>query len=484
MKILYATPEVVPFSKTGGLADVSGALPAALARSGHEVLVFTPLHGGVDRAACGVATTGKTALVAVAGRMEPAELHAARPPGAPAGLKVILVGNSRYFDRPALYGDANGDYADNAERFAFFSRAVLDGAKALGFKPDIIHGNDWQTGPLFAYLKKVYAGEPLFAGVKSVLTIHNMGYQGLFDPVAMDVLMLGWELFHYQALEFYGKVNYLKAGLVFADAISTVSRRYAEEIRTQEFGCGLDGVLEERRAALFGILNGVDYGVWSPENDPHIVKRFAADDLSGKAACKADLQAAFGLPKGDVPVIGIISRLADQKGFDLLAEIGDKIAGLRCQLVVLGSGDRKHQDYLTDLCSRHHGKVGVVIGFDDALAHKIEAGSDLFLMPSRYEPCGLNQMYSLRYGTIPIVRAVGGLDDTIEDFDAKAGTGNGFKFTEYSPSLLLDTIKRALDTYRKRGSWQALVARAMAYDFSWDASAKNYVAMYETMLKA
>jgi starch synthase len=290
--------------------------------------------------------------------------------------------------------------------------------------------------------------------------------------------MLGWELFNYKALEFYGKTCYLKGGLVFADALTTVSRRYAEEIRTPAFGCGLEGVLEERAADLHGILNGVDYAQWDPARDPHIAAPYDAGDLAGKAACKADLQAAYGLPKADVPLIGMISRLADQKGFDLVAEIGDRLAGLKCQLVILGSGERRHQEYATALRDRHPSQVGVVIGFDEALAHKIEAGCDLFLMPSRYEPCGLNQMYSLRYGTVPVVRAVGGLDDTIEEHDAAAGTGNGFKFEPYTGAALYDAVKRALDAYRKRPAWRALMARGMAQDFSWDASARKYAALY------
>ncbi|MBI5528839.1 MAG: glycogen synthase GlgA [Deltaproteobacteria bacterium] len=484
MRILYASPEVVPFSKTGGLADVAGSLPVEIARAGHQVVVAAPLHQTVDRAGSGVAASGKTALVPVAGRMEPAEIFEAPLAGAPAGSYVVLIGSPRYFDRKGIYGDAGGDYPDNAERFAFFSRAVLEAAKAVGFRPDIVHGNDWQTGPAFPHLKRTYAFDPFFSGVRAVFTIHNIGYQGLFDPGTMETLMLPWELYHYQALEFWGKVSFLKAGIVFADAVTTVSPRYAREIRTEEFGCGLQGVLEEKRDRVFGFLNGADYTKWDPATDRLIAKNYSAANMSGKAGCKADLQAAFGLPVSDVPVIGMVSRLADHKGFGLIADAGAKIASLRCQLVVLGIGDRKYRDCLSALKDKRPDQVGLSLTFDDALAHKIEAGSDVFLMPSRYEPCGLNQMYSLRYGTIPIVHAVGGLDDAVEDYDPKTGNGTGFKFGEYAPDALIGAVKRALNVYRNKTAWEALVKRAMACDFSWTASARKYVELYERLHKA
>jgi starch synthase len=484
MRVLYASPEVAPFSKTGGLADVAGALPAEIARLGHEVVVATPLHQAVDRAAYGAAASGKTALVPVAGRMEPAEIFEAPLVGAPAGSRVLLIGNPRYFDRKGIYGDAGGDYADNAERFAFFSRAVLESAKAVGFRPDVVHGNDWQTGPAFPHLKRTYAFDPFFSGVRAVFTVHNIGYQGLFDPGTMETLMLPWELYHYQAIEFWGKVSFLKAGIVFADAITTVSPRYAREIRTEQFGCGLHGVLEERSERLFGFLNGADYAKWDPATDPFIAKNYSAAETSGKTSCKEDLQSAFGFPASDVPIIGMVSRLADHKGFDLIADAGAKIASLRCRLVILGTGDKRYRDCLGALKEKRPDQVGLAIAFDEALAHKIQAGSDMFLMPSRSEPCGLGQMYGLRYGAIPIVRAVGGLDDTVEDYDPKAGKGTGFKFADYAPDALLAAIKRALGVYRSKTAWGALVKRAMACDFSWNASARKYVELYERLRPA
>jgi starch synthase len=483
MKIVFVSSEVYPFSKTGGLADVSGALPIELARLGHEVLVVTPLYQSVDRARYGVEPAGKTLLVPVAGRMEPAEVFSTGFPGNAPGLTTMFVSNQKYFERKALYGEQGGDYHDNAERFAFFSRAVPELLRAFGFKPDIVHCNDWQSGPVVAHLKTSYSGDAILAGAKCVVTIHNLGYQGLFGPYAMDTLMLPPGLFNYRQLEFWGKVNYLKSGLVFADAITTVSRKYAEEIRTEEFGCGLQGLLEERKSRLYGILNGVDYETWNPETDTNIAATFSSEDLHGKDVCKTALQKELGMAPSSAPLLGIISRLADQKGFDLLADAGERMIASGCQLAVLGTGDGKYHEYFIGLKDKHPGSVGLLLGFDNALAHKIEAGSDMFLMPSRYEPCGLNQMYSLKYGTIPVVRAVGGLDDTIEDYASISGRRNGFKFTEYTSHAMLEAVARALDVFKNRPAWKKLIKNAMECDFSWGASARNYSALYERLTR-
>ena len=484
MKIVFATPEIVPYSKTGGLADVSGALPVELAALGHEVLVVTPLYKSINRTQFAVEPTGKTALVPVAGRMEPAELYISSWSGLPAGMKVLLVNNTRYFDRKSLYGDGGVDYPDNGERFAFFSRAVLESIKIHGFHPEIIHGHDWQTGPIFPHLKRTYSIDPFFQSTKGIITIHNLGYQGLFNPTFMETLMLPADMLNLHELEFWGKVNYLKAGLVFSDAITTVSRRYAEEIRTELYGCGLEGLLEERKARLFGILNGVDYGIWSPETDPLIANRFDLEHLEGKAACKAAIQKEMGLNASDAPLIGLISRLADQKGFDLLAGVSEKVLDMGCQFAILGTGEKKYHEFFTDLKNRHPGNVGLLLGFDNALAHKIEAGSDMFLMPSRYEPCGLNQMYSLKYGTIPIVRAVGGLEDTIEDFGSNSPRENGFKFHEYKPEALFTAIQRAVSAFENKNTWTRLMKTAMSCDYSWKNSARNYSTLYERILRS
>jgi starch synthase len=345
--------------------------------------------------------------------------------------------------------------------------------------PDILHCHDWQTALTAAFLHLDPARYSGLDGVRTVLTVHNLGYQGLFWHFDWHLLNLDWRYFTADCLEFFGKINYLKGGLVCADALTTVSPTYAREIQTPEFGHGLEGVLVTRRQALTGILNGVDYEEWSPERDRFIATRYSADDLKGKTACKADLQASMGLPvNAAIPVLGIVSRLADQKGFDLIAEMIPQLLRKPVQLVVLGSGDAKYQELMQGLARRFRKRLGVRIGFDNTLAHKIEAGSDMFLMPSRYEPCGLNQIYSLRYGTIPIVRATGGLEDSIIDVEAPNGQGTGFKFTEYSAAALLTCIERALHMYRKAAAWQALMRNAMRVDFSWDQSARAYAELY------
>jgi len=395
-----------------------------------------------------------------------------------AGVRIYLIKADQYFARPNLYGTAAGDYLDNAERFAFLSRAVVALLYHLG-PPDVLHAHDWQTALVPAFLRADSGRYPGLESVRTVFTVHNMGYQGLFWHHDWHLLNLDWRFFTPDYLEFYGKINYLKGGLVWADAITTVSPTYAQEIQTPEFGYGLDGVLRARRAALSGILNGVDYDEWSPERDRFIAARYSADDLKGKAACKADLQATVGLPAdAKVPVFGIVSRLADQKGFDLLAAIAPELLQKRLQVVILGSGDTRYQSLFGALAKRFPKRFKVSFTFDEALAHKIEAGSDIFLMPSRYEPCGLNQIYSLRYGTIPIVRATGGLEDTIVDVDATKEDGTGFKFTPYTPAALLSCIERALRAYRARTAWTRLIRNAMRMDFSWDRSAQAYAELY------
>jgi len=478
MKILFASPEAVPYAKTGGLADVSGALPIALAQMGHEVDLLLPKYRGVDEKRFPAVQTGMVLKVPISQKVINAEVYVLEP--APR-LRVLFLRQDSYYDRDQLYGTPSGDFEDNAERFIFFSRAVVEAA--LELNPDIIHANDWQTGLIPVYLKTLYRWSPALARAATIFTIHNIGYQGLFWHYDMHLTNLGWDLFTTQALEYYGRLNLLKGGIVFADSVTTVSRKYMEEIQTPEYGAGLDGVLRDRKPDLHGILNGVDDREWSPGNDRFIKEKFDPSDLGGKRACKADLQQEFYLKADpDIPLLGVISRLTDQKGFDILAPIMEPLLNLGVQFVLLGTGEEKYHLLFQKIGQKYPQKARIRIAFDNTLAHKIEAGADMFLMPSLYEPCGLNQIYSLKYGTVPIVRATGGLDDTIQDFNPLTEEGTGFKFKEYNSSSLLEAIKRALQVYQNRTVWEKLMARGMAEDFSWEQAAREYVRVYEKTL--
>jgi starch synthase len=476
MHIVFAASEGVPFSKTGGLADVVGALPRALAALGHQVSVYLPRYRQTKLA--DAATVVRSITIPFDDKYRFATVVTG---GTQAGVRFYFVEYPEFFDRDALYGTPAGDYPDNAERFALFSRAVLEATKILGV-PHIFHCHDWQAALIPVLLGTIYAEDPAFRDVGTVFTIHNMGYQGLFPPEVLPLLMLPWDLFTMSKMEFFGQVNFLKGALTYSDYVTTVSRKYSQEIQTSEYGFGLEGVLRDRSATVTGILNGVDYDEWSPQADKFIAAKFSPQDLSGKAKCKQDLLAAFGVTNADpkLPVIGIVSRFAAQKGFDLIAQVMDRLAREEMIVVVLGSGDKVY----TKKCSSSPQQAipqqdRRESGIRQRHAHKIEAGADMFLMPSRYEPCGLNQIYSLKYGTVPIVRATGGLDDTIDTWDARSGKGTGFKFTEYNGEALLLTIKQALQAYRDQTSWQALMRNGMGKDFSWNASAREYGKVYE-----
>ncbi len=475
MHIAFAASECVPFSKTGGLADVVGALPRALAAMGHEVSVYLPRHRQTKL--IDAETVIRSVTIPFDDKYRFCSVVTA---GSGGGVKYYFVEYPPYFDRESLYGTTAGDYPDNAERYYLFSRTVLEASKIIGV-PQVFHCHDWQTALIPVMLKTLYAEDPAFRDVASVFTIHNMGYQGLFPPETLPLLMLPWELFTMSKMEFFGQVNFLKGALIHADFVTTVSRKYSHEIQTTENGFGLDGVLRNRAATVAGILNGVDYNEWSPQIDKFIAARYSPQDLSGKELCKKGLLNAFGIANADakVPVIGIISRFAAQKGFDLITQIIDRIAREELMLVVLGSGDKPYEETFQRLNRQFPNKISVKVAFDNAIAHKIEAGADMLLMPSRYEPCGLNQIYSLKYGTVPIVRATGGLDDTIEPWDARSGKGTGFKFTEYTGETLLATIKQALLAFRDLSSWQKLMRNGMSHDFSWGSSAKEYAKVYE-----
>jgi starch synthase len=475
MHIAFAASECVPFSKTGGLADVVGALPRALAALGHQVSVYIPRYRQTKLS--DPQTVVRSITIPFDDKYRFCSVVTA---GTSAGVQFYFVDYPSYFDREALYGTPAGDYPDNAERFALFSRAVIEASKILGV-PNVFHCHDWQSALVPVMLRTLYAEDPAFREVATVFTIHNMGYQGLFPPDTLPLLTLPWELFTISKMEFFGQVNFLKGALVLSDFVTTVSKKYSQEIQTTEYGFGLEGVLRSRAATVTGILNGVDYEEWSPQTDKLIAAKYSPQDLSGKLKCKQDLLNTFGLPNADpkVPVIGIVSRFAAQKGFDLIAQIMDRLAREEMIMVVLGSGDKLYEEMFQRMNKQFPNKIAAKVAFDNVIAHKIEAGADMFLMPSRYEPCGLNQIYSLKYGTVPIVRATGGLDDTIEPWDARTGKGTGFKFSDHTGEALLATVKQALLDYEDPSSWQTLMRNGMTRDFSWGASAREYGKIYD-----
>jgi starch synthase len=480
MKVLVASSEIVPFAKTGGLADVCGALPKALRRIGVEADCVLPLYRCVDRTRFPFSGQGEAVLVPLGNREEQGSVEETDAGG---GVRAFLVRNDRYFDREFLYGTRDGDYVDNSERFTFFCRAVMEWIALSGQRYDIIHCNDWQTALLPVYVRTLYADREPFPRTGTVFTVHNLGYQGLFWNHDLPMMGLGWELFTPRGLEFYGKINLMKGGLLYADILSTVSDTYSREIQTPEYGYGLEGVLYDRREDLYGIVNGIDDEEWHPAADRWIAANYSANDLSGKAVCRRDLISVFGLPMGNEPVLGLIGRLTGQKGFDLVEKIGEWLAEQPLRVVILGSGERKHEEAMEKLGRKYPDRIAIRVAYDNALAHKIEAGSDMYLMPSRYEPCGLNQIYSLKYGTVPIVRETGGLADTVVDADENPAEGTGFTFRRFEAEELKGAVARALAAYADRSRWDAIVRRGMAMDFSWEASARAYVDLYGKALR-
>ncbi len=483
MNILVATSEAVPFSKTGGLADVCGSLPIELARLGHNPAVILPAYRQTRYCGLPIEPMGIDFIVPIGSKTVTGHLLRSTLPG--GQVPVYLVQQDQYYDREELYRSDGKDYIDNCERFVFFSRAVMEAIRLLKFPVDVIHANDWQTGLVPAYLQIEYRGMPGYEQIASLFTIHNLAYQGKFWHWDMLLTGLDWEYFNWHQMEFHGKLNLMKTGLTFADSISTVSPRYAEEIQSAPFGCGLEGVLHQRRDVLSGILNGVDAKQWNPVSDPHLPVNYGPDSVGqNKPICKAALQKEFGLPeREDVPLVGLIGRLCDQKGFDLVVEvIRERVEEMDLQWVVLGTGEPKYHELLQSLADRFPRKVAVRLEFSNPLAHRIEAGADLFLMPSRYEPCGLNQLYSLKYGTVPVVRATGGLADTITDTNEDtlaAGTANGFSFQEYSASALSETLNRASSAYSQPEVFNQLKATGIRQDWSWTHSAGQYEQLYE-----
>jgi starch synthase len=474
LHVAFAASEMAPYMKTGGLADVAAALPKALGRLGHRVTVFLPRYGRIPFPAgehVGSVHVPVDAVNRTAGFYRRAHAE---------GVEVVFVEHPPFFERPAPYGENNRDYPDNGVRFAFFARSCLEYFRARGERPDVFHAHDWQAGLLPVYLKSFYWDDPVLRRTPSVFTIHNLAYQGNFGLDLLGVLGLPPHLGATEALEFHGWASYLKGGVAFAEIVSTVSPTYAREIQTPEYGYGMDGVLRARADELVGILNGVDYDEWDPAHDPHIAKRYSARAPAGKAACQADLLRTYGLPAApDLPVAGVISRLVWDKGLDLVVAAGEALLRRPLKLVVLGTGEQAVQDGFAALAARAPDRVAVRFSYDTALAHKVEAGADVFLMPSRTEPCGLTQMYSLRYGTVPIVRATGGLVDTVEDYDPALDDGTGFRFGPATPAALVDAIDRALAVKQDGPRWRRLVRRGMARDFGWERSAAQYVELYE-----
>ena len=483
MNILLATSEAVPFAKTGGLADVSGSLPIELARQGHQVSVILPGYRHSHYCGQPIEPMGIDFIVPVGTKMVTGHLSRSFLPG--GTVPVYLVRQDQYFDRDQLYTADGKDYIDNCERFVFFSRAVLEAIRLLDLNIDLIHANDWQTGLVPAYLKILYRNVPRYQKIASLFTIHNIAFQGQFWHWDMLLTGLDWKYFNWHQMEFHGKLNLLKTGMVFADSINTVSPRYAQEIQSSPLGCGLEGVLQHRRDVLSGILNGISDHEWDPATDSFIEAKYTPDTVTqNKPVCKAALQKELGLrQQADLPLISTVGRLTDQKGFDLIAEvIQRRVQTCDNQWVILGTGQPKYHRLFESLAQRYPDKIAVRLEFSNPLAHRIEAGSDIFLMPSRYEPCGLNQMYSLKYGAVPIVRETGGLADTIAGYGRKLPEGvapNGFSFEEYSPLALSETIGQACNVYHQQPDvWRQLVDTGMRQDWSWARSAREYVDLY------
>ncbi|MCM8778654.1 MAG: glycogen synthase GlgA [Candidatus Omnitrophica bacterium] len=457
LKVLYVSSEVEPFAKTGGLADVAGSLPVALEKLGVDVRVVMPHYKNIK-------VNGNRGFLG-------------------KNVIVYFVNHPEYFHRDYLYGTPEGDYPDNLERFAYFSKEIFNIAKENNFSPDIIHCNDWQTALVPVYLKTIFNEDPFFKNTKTILTIHNLAYQGIFPKEHFPLLGLDWSLFNIDGLEFYGKVNIMKGGIVFSDFITTVSPTYSKEIQTKEFGYGLEGLLTKRKENLWGILNGIDYEVWNPLKDPVIPFKYSFNTLQNKYVNKEYLQLETGLEiNKDKPLLGIITRLADQKGLDILAPIIETLCKMDLQFILLGTGDKVYHELFEKIKVKYPRKTSINLKFDAELARKIYASADIFLMPSRFEPCGLGQMISLKYGTIPVVRKTGGLADTVIDYEPRSDTGNGFTFTAYESLSLLEAIKRALSVYRDKKSWMRLIKRAMEADFSWKVSAEKYLRLYYQVL--
>ena len=479
LAILISASEAVPFAKSGGLADVVGSLPKYLQGAGHDVRLVMPRYYKIDREKYGLKVLPGVLVVpmGILGNEYCAVYEGTLPD---SDIPVYFLEHEGYYGRGGLYDEGNVEFPDNDRRFIFLSKASLELCKMLDFHPDVIHAHDWHTAPIPLLLNTSYRYNSHVGKAASVLTIHNMQYQGSFPSSTMEILAVGWEQFTFRGVEMNDRVNFLKGGLYNANILNTVSEGYADEIKTPLYGCGLENVLRERSADLFGILNGVDYTEWSPESDAYLAANYSADDMAGKTLCKAELQKALGLPaEASTPLLGVVSRMVKQKGIDFLAEALPDILKLDLQLVMLGEGEPWAHFYFGGMAAKHPDKMKAIIGYDNALAHKIEAGADFFLMPSAFEPCGLNQMYSMRYGTLPIVRATGGLDDSVENYDERSLQGTGFKFRDLTAGALYDTVGWAVHTwYNRKDAIRNLRLNAMQKRFTWETAAGKYEELY------
>jgi starch synthase len=486
--IVFAASECAPFAKSGGLAEVVAALPRELVKQGHRVTVYLPLYQSVRPFIAGDLLFAIRSITIpfpgynrFAGVVDGGERD---------GVQYYFIDCPELFERDGIYGPNDrvrpgaGDYADNAERFGVFCRAVIEAAKQLGV-PEIFHAHDWPAAMIPVLLRTVYYFDPALRSAATVLTIHNTSFQGFFPPAALAQMLLPWDLFSFDKLEDRGRFNWLKGGVVYSDYLTTVSPTYAAEIQTREYGAGLEGALARRGGDLRGVLNGVDYALWDPAHDPKLAAHYGPDRLEGKLDCRKDLLHAFGLREtpADAMVIGMVTRLATQKGLDFLVEISDRLTERNVALVVLGSGEMIYEEFLRNLAARKPNQVAVQIKYDNALAHKIHAGADVFLMPSRYEPGGLNQMYALKYGTAPVVRATGGLKDTVEEWNLAAGSGTGFLFEGYNSAGLLAALDRALAAFADRASWETLMRNGMAKSYTWEHAATEYAEVYHEVLR-
>jgi starch synthase len=476
MNVWFLASEAAPFAKTGGLADVAGSLPAALRKEGVRVCMGLPFYREVEEQHLPLTKVFSDLVVPFGKRSMSCDVLTTTREGVP----IYFFRREDLFNRPNLYATPQGDYYDNLERFAFFSRAALCFARESGQQVDVIHAHDWQTGLVPAYLKTVYRGDAFFSRTKSVFTIHNIGYQGVFPADKLPACGLPHEEFHPDGAEYWGQISLLKAGIVYADAITTVSPRYSREIQTPEFGMGMEGILSKRSPDLYGILNGVDYTAWNPENSGELRFRYDPFHMMGKHQNKAALFGELGIDQrfSDQPVLAMISRFAAQKGWDLLLGIVRDLLRLNVSMVVLGRGEYAYETALSSLGKYYPGNIAVSIGYEDSIAHRILAGADMFLAPSRYEPCGLAHLYALRFGAVPVVHATGGLDDTVEQFNRRTGRGTGFKFMDYRPSAFLGAIRRAVNTYNDKITWQAIIKNGMRAEFSWEESARKYITVY------
>ncbi len=491
LKILFVTSEVVPFVKTGGLADVSSALPQRLSEMGHEVRIVVPKYGAVDDRKFKIheVVRLKDLKIQIGDKEVTFSLKSCFLPGQKVRVQIYFLDNQEYFgSRNSLYTDplTGENFSDNDERFILLSRSVFELISKLGWIPDIIHCNDWQCGLIPAYLKTIYKDEEQFSKFKTLFTIHNLAYQGEFPKSSFNKTGLPEELNSEKGLEIYGKINFMKSGLIFADVINTVSETYAEEIRKDdELGAGLKNELAKRKNDLYGIVNGIDMRVWNPEKDKLLPKKYSLKNLNNKIENKKELTQKFGFKFDEsIPVVGVITRLFDAKGVDLISESFKDLMNLDIQLILLGTGDKKYHTFFDKMAEKYKEKFACYLGFNDELAHLIEGGADIFIMPSRYEPCGLNQMYSLIYGTVPVVRETGGLADTVINYDEKTGAGNGFVFKKYNSSAFTKELRRAVDVFQDKKTWNKIMKAGMKSDFSWTSSAKKYVELYKTVLNS